>query len=105
MIGSQRGYRHFAALFPHSSKLTFQIFLYKTTSVYGTNTKIEIGVQRLQTDLKRLAPEETVDLEVTPLQPSYTEDAELETPTEGDQMPAGTDEYSPNPEFAIASVG
>jgi len=58
-------------------------------------------------DLKRLAPEEAVDLEVIPLRPSYTEDPELETPTEGDQVGVGADEYSapPEPEYATTSVG
>jgi len=56
-------------------------------------------------DLKRLAPEEIVDLEVTPLRPSYTEDTELETPTEGDQVGVGPDKYSVSPEYVTTSVG
>ena len=56
-------------------------------------------------DLKRLAPEEAVDLEVTPLRPSYTEDAELETPVEEDQVGAGAEEYTATTEYATANVG
>lgn len=56
-------------------------------------------------DLKRLAPEETVDIEVTPLRPSYAEDAELETPVEGDQIAPGPDESVATPELAVSSVG
>lgn len=53
-------------------------------------------------DLKRLAPEEAVDLEVTPIRPSYTEDTELETPVEGDQVGVGSDEYASTPEYVTA---
>jgi len=44
---------------------------------------------------------------VIPLWPSYTEDPELETPTEGDQVGVGADEYSApsEPEYATTSVG
>jgi len=56
-------------------------------------------------DLKRLAPEEAVDLEVTPLRPSYTEDAELENPLEGDQLGVGPEEYASIPEYATAPAG
>ncbi len=51
-------------------------------------------------DLKRLAPQETVDLEVTPLRPSYTEDAELEIPPEGDQGGARVDDHASPPAYA-----
>ncbi len=56
-------------------------------------------------DLKRLAPEETVDLEVTLLRPSYTEDAELEVPVEGDQVGVGAEEFNATPDYATAQVG
>ncbi|MDT7042106.1 BREX system ATP-binding domain-containing protein [Candidatus Nitronereus thalassa] len=56
-------------------------------------------------DLKRLAPEETVDLEVTPLRPSYMEDAEFETPAEEDQAGVGTEDVASPTELVGAQVG
>ena len=56
-------------------------------------------------DLKRLAPQESVDLEVTPMRPSYTEDAEFETPSEEEQVGGGVEDAASTPELVGAQVG
>lgn len=42
-------------------------------------------------DLKRLAPDQAVEIEVTGLQQDYSEDLDLETPTEEDSSPSPVD--------------
>lgn len=56
-------------------------------------------------DLKRLAPEEVVDLEVMPLQPTYTEDAEFESAVDDETISGGQERDVSVTELVTASMG